>query len=99
VAGVFVAKPNDYYSQNLISAPYLLRVDAVNGTKLSRPVDIEYVLEAMPAVVGALEKPGVHMEFEAYESVYQPRVASPWLEGEQGMAFALLPILHIRPKA
>ncbi len=97
VQAEFVAKPNSYYSQNIVDKPYLLRVVAVDGKNLKDPVLIEYKLEAEGKKRAKLERPGAVTSFEAYESLYQPAFAMPWLaEGQQGMSFSLSHVLHIR---
>lgn len=93
----FVAKPNTYYAQNVIAEPYALRVIAVNGRELGKPLLIEYRLLADETTKAQIEKPKNVRTFEAYESVYQPPMATPWLaEGEQGQAFALVHVLFLR---
>ena len=99
VQAEFVAKPNDYYSQNLVPEPYMLKVVAANGTNLKESVLIEYKLQTDERKRATIERPGVVVTFEAYESVYQPSLATPWLApAEQGMGFVLIHVLHIRPK-
>jgi hypothetical protein len=97
VQAEFAAKPNDYYSQNFVAAPYLLKVVAVEGRKLKEPIFIEYDLQVEKNRRTQIERPGVSVALEAYESLYQPSIATPWLAtGEQGMAFALIHLLHVR---
>ena len=99
VTAEFVAKTNDYYSQNIISEPFTLKVISVNGAKLKEPILIEYKLESGKKEEKRLEHAGVVYEFAAYETLYQPISATPWLGGgEQGEAFTLVHILHIRPE-
>ena len=98
VTAEFVAKANTYYAQNLVPEAYTLKVIAVNGQRLKEAVLIEYKLEAGKKEKKELERAGVTLEFEAYETLYQPISATPWLgEGEQGEAFTLAHVLHIRP--
>lgn len=98
VAAEFVAKPNTYYDQNLVSEPFMLNVVSVDGRRLKEAVLIEYRLETGKKERKGMERTGVLMEFEAYETVYQSAFANPWLKtGEQGMAFTLFHVLHIRP--
>ena len=93
----FVAKPNTYYAQNLVSEPYTLRVLAVDGLELREPVLIEYRLVTVSAQRSKIERLGGIQKFEAYETLYQPAIATPWLpEGEQGMRFVLVHVLNIR---
>ena len=97
VTAEFVAKPNTYYSQNLVLEPFSLKVISVDGQKLKEEVLIEYKLEVGKREDKKLERTGVILEFEAYETLYQPLSATPWLaEGEQGQAFSLVHVLHIR---
>ena len=99
VSSEFLAKANTYYDKNLIEEPFALKVTAVNGKKLPEAVVIEYRLDQvnMPDRP-RWERTGVVTEFEAYESLYESPVASPWLvEMEQGMPFSLFHVLHIRP--
>jgi hypothetical protein len=97
VQAEFVAKSNTYYAQNLVSEPYVLRVVSVDGRHLPEPVLIEYRLLAEKKKRPKIERSGIVQTFEAYESLYQPAFASPWLaEGEQGMAFALIHVLNVR---
>jgi hypothetical protein len=99
VRAEFVAKPNDYYSQNMVTEPYMLKVVAVNGQPLKEPVIIEYKLHADKGGAAKVEHRGTVVTFEAYESVYQPSTATPWLgAGEQGTTFALIHVLHVRPQ-
>src|SRR3974390_2553021 len=91
VQAEFVAKPNDYYSQNMVTEPYMLKVVAVNGQPLKEPVVIEYKLEADKRSAAKVEHLGAVVTLDAYESVYQPSPATPWLgTGEQGTTFALI---------
>jgi len=97
VQAEFVAKMNTYYAQNLVSEPYMLRVVAVDGRQLQQPVLIEYRLQGEKKKRAGIERLGKVQTFEAYESLYQPTVANPWLaEREQGMAFALIHVLNVR---
>jgi hypothetical protein len=97
VQAEFIPKPNDYYSQNIVAAPYTLKVFAVDGRKLKEPVIIEYNLHAEKKSRTKIERLGASLTFEAYESLYQPGFARPWLApGEQGMGFALIHVLHVR---
>ena len=99
VRAEFVSKPNDYYSQNMVPEPYMLKVVAVNGQTLKEPVIIEYKLHAEKGGAAKVEHLGAVVIFEAYESVYQPSTATPWLgAGEQGTSFALIHVLHVRPQ-
>ncbi|HWA26141.1 MAG TPA: hypothetical protein VG734_10795 [Lacunisphaera sp.] len=98
VQAEFVAKPNDYYSQNMVVEPYALKVVAVNGRALEQPVLMEYNLHLQGKERARIERRGSVATFEAYESLYQPGIATPWLaDGQQGRAFALVHVLHIRP--
>ena len=98
VRAEFVAKSNDYYSQNMVSAPYRLKVLAVDGRELKKPVLIEYNLRVEHEMRSKIERSGIISNFEAYESLYQPAMATPWLsDGEQGTSFALIHVLNIRP--
>jgi len=97
VTAEFVARTNTYYAQNVVGEPFTLRVIFVNGQKLSEAVLIEYKLEADKKTTKELEQTDVVREFEAYETVYQPSSATPWLEGAQGTGFYLNHLLHIRP--
>lgn len=98
VKAEFVAKSNDYYSQNLVAEPYTLKVIAVNGKTMKEPIFIEYKLRVDEKARAKIERLGVITTFEAYESLYQPASSTPWLgEGEQGTSFALIHVLHIRP--
>jgi hypothetical protein len=99
VTAEFVAKSNTYYAQNLVPEAYTLKVIAVDGRRLKEAVFIEYKLEAGKKEAKKLERVGIVQEFEAYETLYQPGFAEPWLEeGEQGMSFALHHLLRIRPE-
>lgn len=99
VTAEFVAKPNTYYAQNIVKEPFLLRVISVDGRALKDVVVIEYLLEADSSEKKKLERAGIVQEFEAYETLYQPDFATPWLgEWEQGMSFALNHLLHIRTR-
>jgi len=98
VTAEFVAKSNTYYVQNLVPEAYTLKVIAVDGRRLKEAVLIEYKLDAGKTEAKKLERVGIVQKFEAYETLYQPDFAKPWLEeGEQGMGFALHHLLHIRP--
>lgn len=98
VQAEFVAKSETYYAQNLVPEPYALKVIAVNGRSLKEPVLIEYKLQAGEKQRTKVERVGEVMTFEAYESVYQPAFANPWLgAGEQGMSFTLIHVLYVRP--
>ena len=98
VTAEFVAKSNTYYAQNLVPEAFTLKVIAVDGRRLKEAVLIEYKLEAGKKEAKKLERAGIVQEFEAYETLYQPAFAEPWLEeGEQGMSFCLHHLLHIRP--
>lgn len=93
----FVEKSNTYYSQNIVSAPFALKVISVDGMILKEPVQIEYRLKADKKIRSKIERLGTIVTFEAYESIYQPPFADPWMEkGEQGMGFTLIHILNIR---
>lgn len=93
----FVEKSNSYYEQNIISEPYSLRVIAVNGHELGKPMLMEYRLLIGEKERAQIERPKKLQTLEAYESVYQPAMATPWLaEGEQGQAFALVHVLFLR---
>jgi hypothetical protein len=97
VTAEFVPKSNTYYAQNLVREPFFLKVISVDGRMLKEAVIIEYILEAEKEAK-KLERAGSVQEFEAYETLYQPDFANPWLgDAEQGMGFALHPLLHIRP--
>ena len=99
VQAEFVPKSNDYYSQNFISEHYSLKVTAVNGKNLKEPVVIEYRLQIEAKKRARIERPGAVVTLEAYESLYQPSFATPWLgDSEQGMGFALIHVLFIRPQ-
>jgi hypothetical protein len=97
----FVAKPNTYYDQNIVSEPYSLKVVEVEGRELKQPVLIEYRFHRFQ--IGKrerdqIERPGIMQTFEAYESLYQPTMFTPWLPGGvQGGAFVLVHILYVRP--
>jgi hypothetical protein len=94
----FVAKPNDYYSQNIVPEPYILSVISVDGMKLKAPVLIEYMLEVGKKDHSQLERLGATFTFEAYETVHQTGRPGPWMEEmEQGRGFVLENLLHIRP--
>jgi hypothetical protein len=98
VKAEFVAKSNDYYSQNMVREPYTLKVVAVNGRTLRKPVLIEYKLQVEDKDRTKIEQLGTSLLLEAYETVYQPPTATPWLRnGEQGSSFHLTHLLHIRP--
>jgi hypothetical protein len=97
VRAEFVPKSNTYYDQNIVSEPYTLKVVAVGGRELKEPVLIEYRLDAEKKTRVQIERPGTIQNFEAYESLFQPAMATPWLpEGEQGQSFALIHILYVR---
>jgi hypothetical protein len=97
VTAEFVVKPNTYYAQNIVKAPFFLRVISVGGRALKEPVVIEYFLETEKKEKKRLERTGAVQEFEAYETLYQPISATPWLgEMEQGSRFYLQHLLHIR---
>jgi hypothetical protein len=104
VQAVFVAKFNDYYSQNMVSEPYTLSVTSVNGKTLKTPVLIEYLIEPELGEirVGKKERPqwerlGASLTFEAYEDVYASgRPVSWWEEDEQGRGFVMVNRLHVR---
>lgn len=93
----FVAKANDYYSQNMVKERFALKVLAVEGRTLTEPIVMEYRLESKGRRP-AFERTGQVATLEAYESLYQPaKLASPWLpKGEQGMPFALIHVLYVR---
>ncbi len=98
VTAEFVAKPNTYYAQNIVAEPFFLKVVSVDGRVLPAAVVIEYRLETSRKVAQQLVRADSVQEFEAYETLFQPAFANPWLpEGEQGMGFALCHLLHIRP--
>ncbi len=98
VRAELVSKGNTYYDQNMVAEAYTLKVVAVDDHELKEPVLIEYVLEADKKQKKAIERPGTVQTFEAYESLYQPINANPWLgPGEQGMRFVLVHVLHVRP--
>jgi hypothetical protein len=98
VKAEFVPKSNDYYSQNMVREPYTLKVVAVNGRTLKEPVLIEYMLKADEKSRAKIEQPGIPVVLEAYETLYQPQMATPWLgELEQGTDFALIHLLYVRP--
>ena len=98
VQAKFVAKPNNYYSQNIIPEPYMLSVIAVDGAKLKAPVLIEYKLEVGNRDRSKWERLGVVFTFEAYETIYQTGQPGPWMEEwEQGRGFYMENLLHIRP--
>jgi hypothetical protein len=97
VTGEFVAKSNAYYDQNILKEPFYLKVISVDGRVLKEDVRIQYLLEANEKEKKQLERVGVVQEFEAYETLYQPVSATPWLgELEQGSGFYLKHLLHIR---
>ena len=98
VQAEFVAKSNTYYAQNLVSEPYVLRVVSVDGRQLQQSVLIEYRLVTEKKERSKIERAGIVQTFEAYESLYQPAFSTPWLaDGEQGMSFALVHLLYVRP--
>ncbi len=97
VRAEFVAKPPTYYDQNVVMEPYALKVISVDGRELKQPVLIEYRLPVEKKQRIQIERPGIVRTFEAYESLYQPALATPWLPaGEQGQAFALVHVLYLR---
>lgn len=97
VRAEFAPKANSYDEQNFVSNPFTLKVLEVNGRKLKEPVLIEYLLEADESERKKLERADTVQEFEAYETLYQPPFATPWLgEGMQGSSFYLKHLLHIR---
>jgi len=97
VRAEFIAKGNDYHSQNIVSEPYTLKVLAVNGHDLKEPVLIEYRLHTEEKNRTKVERMGLISIFEAYETIYQPGMATPWLpEGEQGTDYVLINVLHVR---
>ena len=94
----FVPKANTYYSQNIVREPYTLKAVAVNGRTLKEPVVIEYKLLVDEKSRAKIEQLGIPVVLEAYETLYQPPMATPWLgELEQGMDFALVHLLVVRP--
>jgi len=96
VTAEFVEKPNTHHAKNIVRAPFYLKVVSVNGRVLKEAVVIEYFLEAK-GEEAKLERTGVVHKFEAYETLYQPISAGPWLgEMEQGSEFSLKHLLHIR---
>jgi hypothetical protein len=98
VRAEFVDKSNDYYSQNMISAPFALKVLAVNDVALPEPIVIEYNLAVDKKERSMIEKKGTTLLLEAYETLYQPSTATPWLaDGMQGSRFVLEHLLHVRP--
>jgi hypothetical protein len=98
VKAEFVPKSNTYHSQNLVREPYALKVVAVNGRTLKEPVLIEYTLQADGKDRARIEQLGTPMLLEAYETLYQPPGATPWLgEFEQGSGFGLVHLLYVRP--
>lgn len=97
VKAEFFPKSNDYHSQNMVREPYTLKVVAVNGQTLREPVLIEYNLQVDGKDRTKIEQPGITMLLEAYETLYQPSTATPWLrKGEQGSNFYLVNLLCIR---
>lgn len=97
VKATFVEKPNDYYSQNIIRAPYVLRVAAVNGKELKEAVLIEYVLDLTQEERLHLEELGRVNEFDAYETVYQQGVPAGWTGGIEQFYFSFRHKLHVKP--
>jgi hypothetical protein len=98
VKAEFVAKSNDYHSQNMVREPYTLKVVAVNGRTLKEPVLIEYKLQLDGKARAKIEQLSTPMLLEAYETLYQPPGATPWLgELEQGSTFGLVHLLCVRP--
>ncbi len=97
VTAEFVAKPNTYYDRNIVNEPFYLKVISVDGRVLKEAVFIQYLFEADKKDEKKLERVDVVQEFEAYETLYQPISATPWLgELEQGSGFYLKHLLHIR---
>lgn len=98
VKAEFVPKSNTYHSQNMVQKPYTLKVVAVNGRTLKEPVLVEYKLLADEKSRARIEQSGIPVLLEAYETLYQPPMATPWLgELEQGADFALVHLLCVRP--
>ena len=88
---------NTYYDRNIVNEPFYLKVISVDGRVLKEAVFIQYFFEADKKDEKKLERVDVVQEFEAYETLYQPIFATPWLgELEQGSGFYLKHLLHIR---
>lgn len=93
----FVAKAQTYHAQNIVKEPFALEVTTVNGKALPKPIQIEYQLEETDKAKTATEKPGAVQSFEAYETLYQPAMANPFLKPtDQQMPFVLISRLHLR---
>lgn len=80
VTGVFVEKGQSYEEQNLVHEPYAFELRAVEGRPLREVRRIRYVLHPTgPTGAAFAPVPAQTYAFEAYESLIEPALGSPFL--------------------
>jgi hypothetical protein len=89
----FIAKPNTFRDQNIVSEPFLLSIYAVNGRVLKEPVVMEY--DADTGMAG-LES-GKRYRLTAYETLSTEGYPRGWKEEASQFEYRLIHRIVIRP--